>query len=100
MRRKGMICDRLTDICMSFSKWQNREIIPVLILVPGSHECLALRKCVMCARDMGAQVGYGIWSTKGIKKGDEKSDSRAAEKGLKKLVSSRCVKTLEKESSN
>ncbi len=37
---------------------------------------------------------------KGMRKRDKKSDSRAAEKGAKKLVSSKCVKILEKESSD
>jgi hypothetical protein len=53
----------------------------------------------MCARNMGAHVGHGIWSTKGIKQ-DEKSDSRAAKKGAKKLVGSDFAKILEKESSD
>jgi hypothetical protein len=35
------------------------------------------------------------WSAKGTKKRDEKSDSRAAEKGAKKLVSSKFAKILE-----
>ncbi len=70
----------------------------VLILVPGSHERPALRKRVMCARNMGAHVGYGTWSTKGIKKRDEKSDFRVAKKGAKKLVSRNFAKILEKSS--
>jgi hypothetical protein len=49
---------------------------------------------------MGACLGRGTQSAKGIQKWDEKSDSRAAKKGMKKLVSSDFVKTLEKESSN
>jgi hypothetical protein len=39
-------------------------------------------------------------STKGMRKQDEKSESHAAEKGAKKLVSSNYTKILEKESSN
>jgi hypothetical protein len=35
-----------------------------------------------------------------MRKRDEKSDSRAAKKGVKKLVSSDCVKIIEKERSN
>jgi hypothetical protein len=54
----------------------------------------------MCARNMGVHVQRGIWSTNGTKKWDEKSDSPAAKKGLKKQVSSNCAKILEKESSN
>ncbi len=62
--------------------------MPVQILVPGSHEHLALRKRIMCARNMGAHVQRGTWRTKGMKKWDEELDSRAAKKGAKKLVSS------------
>jgi hypothetical protein len=54
----------------------------------------------MCARNMGVHEQCGTWRTKGIKKGDEKLGSRAAEKGAKKLVSSDCTKILEKESSD
>ncbi len=68
-----------------------------LYQVPTS--VLLLRKHVMCARNMGAHVRRGIWSAKGIKTG-WKSDSRAAEKGAKKLVRSDFVKILEKECSN
>jgi hypothetical protein len=32
------------------------ERMPVLTLVPGSHKRLTSRKCVMCARNMGAHV--------------------------------------------
>jgi hypothetical protein len=55
---------------------------------------------MMCARNMGGHVQRGTQRTKGIKKWDEKSDSRAAKKGTKKLVNSNCVKILEKESSD
>jgi hypothetical protein len=39
-------------------------------------------------------------SAQGLKKRDEKLDSRAAEKGAKKLVCSDCVKILDQESSH
>jgi hypothetical protein len=74
--------------------------MPVQILVPGSHEHLALRKCVMCARNMGVHVQRGAWRTKGMRKRDEKSDSHAAKEGAKKLLSSNYAKILDKESSN
>jgi hypothetical protein len=74
--------------------------MPVQILVPGSHECLASRKLIMCARNMGVHVRCGTLRNKGIKKQDEKLDSRAAEKGAKKLVSSDYAKILDKESNN
>jgi hypothetical protein len=54
----------------------------------------------MCAKNMGAHVQRGTRRTKGIKKRDEKSDSRAAKKGVKKLVIRDSAKILEKESSN
>ncbi len=71
-RRKGMIRDCLTDVCMR-SLWQRRigKRRPVLTLVPGFNKQLALRKCVMCAWNMGANLQRGIWSTKGIKTGWE-----------------------------
>ncbi len=55
----------------TFGERRNGERKPVLILVPGSHEHLALRKRIMCARNMGAHVRHGIWSKKGIKTGWE-----------------------------
>jgi hypothetical protein len=71
-RRKGMIRDRLMDVCMrNLWRWWNGERMPVLILVPCSHERLTSRKRVICARNMGAHVQHGIWSTKGIKTGWE-----------------------------
>jgi hypothetical protein len=58
MRRKGMICDRPTDVCMRnlLKERQNGERMPVINLVPGSHEHLTSRKRVMCAKNMGAHV--------------------------------------------
>jgi hypothetical protein len=84
----------------TFSKRRNGERIPVQILVPGSHKRLASRKCTMCAKNMEVHVQRGTQRTKGMRKRDEKSDSRAAKKGAKKLVSSNYAKILEKESSN
>ncbi len=84
----------------TFGKRQNGKRRPVLIHVPGSHEHLALRKRVMCTSSMGAHVCHGTQRTKGMRKWDEKSDSRAAEKGAKKLVSSDCAKILVKVSSD
>jgi hypothetical protein len=71
MRRKGMICDCPIDIRTRNlrKERQNGERMPVLILVPGSHEHLTSRKCVMCARNMGVHVQRGIRSTKGIRTG-------------------------------
>jgi hypothetical protein len=61
---------------------------------------MSSRKCIMCARNMGAHVRGGNQRNKGMRKRDEKSDSRTAEKGAKKLVSSNYAKILDKESSN
>jgi hypothetical protein len=74
--------------------------MPVQILVPGTHECLALRKQVMCARNMGVHVQRSTQRIKGMRKQDKKLDSCAAKKGAKKLVSSNYVKILDKESSD
>ncbi len=74
--------------------------MPVLFHAPGSHEHLASRKHVMCASDMGAHVRRGTQRNKGMRKQDEKSDSRAAKKSTKKLVRSNCAKMLVKESSD
>jgi hypothetical protein len=61
---------------------------------------LLREKCIMCARNMGAHVRRGTQRTKGMRKRDEKLDSRAAEKGAKKLLSSNYAKILDKECSN
>jgi hypothetical protein len=71
MRKKGMIRDRPMEVPMRNLRKERRngERMPVLILVPGSYECLTLRKRVMCARNMGAHVQQGIRSTKGKRTG-------------------------------
>ncbi len=81
----------------TFGKRGNGERKPVLLLVPGSHKRHASRKCIMCAINMGAHVWRGTRRTKDVKKLDEKSDSCAAEKGAKELVSSDWAKILEKQ---
>jgi hypothetical protein len=48
-----------------------------------------------CARNMGAHVRRTSLKCQGYEKRDEKSDSHAAEKGAKKLVSSDFAKILE-----
>jgi hypothetical protein len=59
-----MICNRPTDVHMRNLRKErrNRERMPVLILVPGSHERLTLRKCIMCARKVGRMydVVFGV----------------------------------------
>jgi hypothetical protein len=48
-----------------------------------------------CARNMGVQVRRTNSECQGYEKRDEKSDSRAAEKGAKKLESSNFAKIIE-----
>jgi hypothetical protein len=48
----------------------------------------------------GHMYSIVLWSTKGMRKRVDESDSYAAKKGAKKLVRSDCTKILEKESSN
>jgi hypothetical protein len=50
----------------------------------------------VCKECGGGKCNVDLWSTKGMRKRDKKSNSRAAEKGAKKLVSSNCAKILEK----
>ncbi len=53
----------------TFGERRNGERKPVLILVPGSPKCLALRKRIKCARNLGAHVQPGTRRTKGIRTG-------------------------------
>ncbi len=57
MRRKGMIHNRLMDVCMR-NIWRKAERgkKPVLVLVTGFHTHLALRTRGMCAKNMGVHV--------------------------------------------
>jgi hypothetical protein len=56
----------------------------------------------MCSmpKTWGSMYDVLVWSAKGTRKRDKKSDSRAAKKGAKKLVSKNFVIILERESSN
>jgi hypothetical protein len=65
--RKGMIRVLPTDVCTRnlCKERQNGERKPVLLLVPGTHKRLTLRKRVMCARNLGAHKQRSIRSTKG-----------------------------------
>ncbi len=60
-----------TFMQVTFRKRRNGERMPVLILVPGSHKHLTLRKWVKCARNMGAHVRRSIQKMKGIRTGWE-----------------------------
>jgi hypothetical protein len=98
---KGMICNHPMDICMR-NLWRKAEQGNNT----GTNPCTrfpracCFEKRAMCARNMGAHVQRGTQRTKGMKKRDEKLDSRAAKKGAKKLVGTNCTKILEKESSD
>jgi hypothetical protein len=66
------------------------------LLLPGSHERLALRNPrVLCQKYGGACTTYQLEGQR-CEKWYEKSDSRAAKKGAKKLVSSNFAKKLNK----
>ena len=71
MRRKGMMRDRPMDVRTRNLRKERRngERMPVLVLVPGSHERLTSRKCEMCSRNMRTHVQGGIQSTKGKRNG-------------------------------
>ncbi len=60
---------------------------PMSILLQGTN--------AFCARNMGAHVQCTSLECQWYEKRDKKSDSRAAEKGAKKLVSSDFAKILE-----
>ncbi len=60
------------------------------VLLPETH--------ALCARNMGAHVWHTSLECQWYKKQDKKSDSRAAKKCTKKLVSSNFAKILEYES--
>jgi hypothetical protein len=73
----------------------------VLLLRPGSRNRLASRKCMMCARNMGAHVRRSTLEYQRYEKtGQELGFLCSQEIGVKKLVSSNWVKILKKESSN
>jgi hypothetical protein len=95
-RRKGMICDRPTDVCMRklLQKAEQGKKTGT-----GSSTRLLRASCFMkmhyvCQKCGGAHIKVP-WSPKGMRKWDKKLDSHAVEKGTKKLVSSNCVKILE-----
>jgi hypothetical protein len=57
-----MTCDHPTNVCMR-NIWQKAEQEEklVLILIPGSREHLASRKCMMSARNMGMHVQHSTF---------------------------------------
>ncbi len=102
MRRKGMICDPPMDVSTRnlHKERQNGERMPVLIWVPGSHKRLTSRNHVTCSRNIWGHMYDMVSRVQKVWKWDKKVESRATEKGAKKLVSSNVAKILEKESSD
>jgi hypothetical protein len=91
-RRKGMICVRPTDICMK-NLWQKAKRGKKT--GTNSNTRFPQASCFKKMHDVCQKYGVVLWITKVMRKRDKKSDSRAAEKGAKKLVSSNCAKILE-----
>jgi hypothetical protein len=102
VRRKGMICNRPTDVCMrNLQQKAERGKKTSTNSNTRFPQASCFKKTYSVPEIWGHT--YDIvppWSTKGMRKWDKKFDSRAAKKGAKKLVSSDCAKILEKESSN
>jgi hypothetical protein len=67
MRRKGMICELLMDVCMR-NLWQKAERGKNA----GTNSCTrfpqasCFKKILMCPRNMGAHVQHGTRRTKGM----------------------------------
>jgi hypothetical protein len=80
--KKGMIRVRPMDFCFRNLRRKTESI-------------LLQETQVLCARNMGAYVRRTSSLCKRYEKRDEKLDSRAAEKGTKKLVISDFEKILE-----
>jgi hypothetical protein len=92
-----MICVRPTDICTR-NLWQKAKRVKIT----GSESTTRFLQAT-CFEELTRSVPE-IWgcmydvlprSAKGMRKWDKKSDSCAAEKGAKKLVSSNFAKILE-----
>jgi hypothetical protein len=94
-----MICELPMDVFMRNlrrkAEWDTGTYSCTMFLRASSFE--KMRQ--VCQEYGGACMTWYLENQR-YKKWDEKSDSRAAEKGAKKLVRSASAKTLEKESSN
>ncbi len=102
VRKKGMICVQSNGRSHQkpSAKGGKRKIHRYwgYYQVPTS---IFLRETYMfCARNMGTHVWHTSSECQWYKKQDKKSDSHAAKKGMKKLVSSNFAKILEYESSD
>ncbi len=67
------------------AKGKKGKILPVVSLLPDSHEHLALITNTFCARNMGAHVQRTSLECQRYKKRDKKLDSHAAKKGRKEI---------------
>ncbi len=56
----------------TFGKGRKGKILPVVSLLPGSHERLALRNpCILCQKDGGRMYNVPAWSAKVRETGQE-----------------------------
>jgi hypothetical protein len=99
MRRKGMILKLPMDVRI-------RNLRQKVEWETGTNSCTRFPQASCFEKTRHVCQKYGgactTWYSENqrYKKGDEKLDSRAAEKGAQKLVSSASTKILEKESSD
>jgi hypothetical protein len=97
MSKKCMICVCPMDICTR-SLWQRAKRGKITSSESATRfpRASCFEKPMRSVSETWGHM-YDIlpWSAKGTRKWDEKSDSRAAEKGAKKLVSRNFAKILE-----
>jgi hypothetical protein len=84
------------DVCTrTLGKRQKGENSPVMSLLPGSHESLASRNPSVLCWKYGGECTMCYLVVPKVQKRDKKSESHAANKGVKKLISSNFAKILE-----
>ncbi len=96
VRKKGMICICPTDFHTS-NLWQKVEMGKKTCTEPSTRfpQASCFEKLTRSVPvTWGCTYDVLLWSAKGMRKRDKKSDSHAAEKGAKKLVSSDFAKIL------
>ncbi len=97
MSKKGMICIRPKDVCTRNLRLKaERGKITSSESTTRFPRLSCFKKPTRAVPEIWGHT-YNVlpWSAKGTRKWDKKSDSRAAEKGAKKLVSSNFAKILE-----
>ncbi len=98
MGKKSMICVCLIDICTrDLRQKAERGKITDSEAITRFPRASCFEKPSRSVPEIWGRM-YGIlgWSAKGSRKQNEKSDSHAAKKGAKKLVSSNFAKTMNK----